>query len=200
MGRGWNNNTQLILIMKKTILLTAILSMAATMLLMPTQATAQDRGPGRGGFDRRNFDPERMRERIMERYREEFEVKDDAEWEVIEERVAAVMEARREANMGGGFGRLFGRGPGGRGPGGPGPRDDDRGERRRFGPEPAPEVEALEKAVESNASADQLKEAMAKVREAREAKEANLDKAQDDLRKLLSVRQEAKAILLGLLD
>ena len=40
---------------------------------------------------------------------------------------------------------------------------------------------------------------MTKLRESLKEKEANLTKAQDDLRKVLSVRQEAIAVLAGLL-
>jgi hypothetical protein len=44
-----------------------------------------------------------------------------------------------------------------------------------------------------------MKAAIAKFLEARKANEANLQKAQDDLRKVLSVRQEGIATLNGLL-
>jgi hypothetical protein len=49
------------------------------------------------------------------------------------------------------------------------------------------------------ASADEIKGKLAKFREARKTKEANLEKAQDELRKVLSARQEASAVLTGLL-
>ena len=44
-----------------------------------------------------------------------------------------------------------------------------------------------------------MKEVLAKYLEARKAKEAGLAKAQDDLRKVLTVRQEAIATVNGLL-
>ena len=44
-----------------------------------------------------------------------------------------------------------------------------------------------------------MKAALAKYLDARKAKEAELTKAQDDLRKVLSVRQEAIATVNGLL-
>ena len=65
---------------------------------------------------------------------------------------------------------------------------------------PNPEVESLQKAIEAKAPADELKAKLAKVRDARKQKEANLAKAQDELRKVLSVRQEASAVLMGLLQ
>ena len=144
-----------------------------------------DRGPGGG---RGNFDPEQMRARMMERYREAFEVKDDAEWKLIEGRITKASDARRDM---GGFGRMFG-GPGGRG-GGPGGRGG-------FGGEPNPDAEALQKAIEAKASADEIKAKLAKYRESQKAKQATLEKAQAELRQVLSVKQEAQAVLMGLLQ
>jgi hypothetical protein len=66
-------------------------------------------------------------------------------------------------------------------------------------PEPNPDMEALQKAVESKAAPEELKKLMAKVRDERREKEAELEKAQDELKKVLSVRQEASAMLLGLI-
>ena len=161
---------------------------AAVVLLGAGNASAQDRG-GRG-----NFDPEQMRARMMERYRETFEVKDDAEWKLLEGRITKVMEARRDM---GGFGRGFG-GPGGRRGGGDG--GDQGADRRRFGPEPSPEAESLQKAIEAKAPNDEIKAKLAKYRESQKTKQANLEKAQADLRQVLSVKQEASAVLMGLLQ
>ncbi len=162
----------------------ALASVAAALSLGSGNLTAQER-PGRG-----NFDPEQMRQRMMERYRERLEVKSDEEWKAIQPLVQKVSDARREAAVGG-FAALGGGRGGGGGGGG--------GGRGAFGPEPSPEADALQKAIESNASADEVKSKLAKLREARKQKEANLEKAQEDLRKVLSVRQEASAVLLGLL-
>jgi len=100
--------------------------------------------------------------------------------------------------MGGGFGRG---GPGGFGRRGGGDGGDDQGgNRRRFGPEPSAEAESLQKAIEAKASNDEIKTKLAKYRESQATKRANLEKAQDELRKVLSLRQEANAVLLGLLQ
>jgi hypothetical protein len=160
---------------------------------------------------RGDFNPEQFRQRMMERYREQLEVKSDDEWKVIEPRIVKVMDARRDVGAPGGFGRggpgAFGRrgadGNGDRGgQGGDGGRRREGGDdrRRMFGGEPNPDAEALQKAVESKASADEIKAKLAKYRESRKAKEADLTKAQDELRKVLSVRQEASAVLMGLLQ
>ena len=129
----------------------------------------------------------------MERYREGLEVKSDDEWKVIETRINKVMDARRDVGFGGGPG-TFGRRRGGDNNGG-----GDENRRSRFGGEPSPEAEALQKAVEAKASNDELKAKLAKYREAQKQKQAKLEAAQDDLRKVLSLRQEANAVLMGLL-
>jgi len=170
----------------------ALAGITVLLALGTTNVTAQEREErqGRGGFD-----PEQMRVRMMERLRETLEVKSDDEWKLIEGRITKVSDARRE--MGGGFGRGFG-GPGGRRGGGDG--GDQGGERRRFGGEPSPEAEALQKAIEAKASNEEIKTKLAKYREAQKTKQANLEKAQAELRQVLSVRQEANAVLLGLLQ
>lgn len=92
-------------------------------------------------------------------------------------------QGRQGGGFGGGGGG-FGGGPGG--PGGPG------GAR-------SAEVTALQTAVDSKASNDDLKAKLAKVRETVKAKEAKLTSAQTSLQQLLTPRQEAVAVLRGLL-
>lgn len=157
---------------------------------------AQTRPPGRGGFD-----PEQMRQRMMERMKEQFEVKGDDEWKLISERITKVMELRRDAG-GSTFG--FGRPPGGdrSRPEGEAARPAGEGDRRTrggFGGPPNPDAEALQKAIEAKASSAELKEKMEKLRASRKEKEAQLEKAQSELRQILNVRQEATAVLMGLL-
>jgi hypothetical protein len=165
---------------------------AAALCGMTGTVQAQERQRG-------NFDPEQMRQRMMERYREQLGVTGDDEWKAIEPRIAKVTEARREIGIGGGFGRGPG-GPGGGRRGGDNDAGGDGARRRGPGGEPNPDAEALQKAIEAKASNEELKAKLAKYREARKAKEANLAKAQEDLRAVLSVRQEASAVLMGLLQ
>jgi hypothetical protein len=148
-------------------------------------------GPGGGG----NWDPAQMRQRMMERMREQFAVTDDAEWKLISERIEKVNTARMSLASRGGFGF----GGGGRGPGGQGGGGGGQGGRGGMFGEVSPEQEALQKAVESNAPADEIKTKLAKFRASQKDKEAKLEKAQDDLRQVLSAKQEATAVLLGLL-
>jgi hypothetical protein len=68
-----------------------------------------------------------------------------------------------------------------------------------FGREASPELDALRKALDNKASASEIKAKLTELRAARKTKEAELEKAQDNLREILSARQEAVAVTLGLL-
>ena len=186
--------------MKSTIKMGLLAVTAATALLVPGQALAQQGGGGQRGQgqgQRGNFDPEQMRQRMEERMRESFGVTDDAEWKVLYERIQKVNEARRDAvgGMGGMRGMMGGMRPPGGGAGGD---TQQQGNRARFGGEPNPAEEALAKAIESKASKEELKAAMGKYREARKASEDKLAKAQEELKAVLSVQQEATALRMGL--
>jgi len=170
---------------------------AALLGLAAGNISAQER-PGRG-----NFDPEQFRQRAMERYREQLEVKNDDEWKVIQTRIEKVMDARRDMGPGGGmFGGRGGAGGrrGGDNGGGGAAAADAGGGRARFGGEPNPDAEALQKAIEAKAPADEIKAKLAKYRDSRKGKEEKLAQTQAELRKVLSVRQEATAVLAGLLQ
>ena len=65
---------------------------------------------------------------------------------------------------------------------------------------PSPEAEALQKAIDDNAPTAQVKAMLEKYRAARKEKEGKLAQAQEDLRKILTSRQEAQAALMGLLN
>jgi hypothetical protein len=182
--------------------LLVVAGVAACLCLGANELMAQGRQkgggpPGGGQGGKGNFDPAQMRERLMERARELFDVKDDAEWKLIEERVLKVYEVQREATGSrfGGMSMLFGRGPGGG-------DTQGGGAQSRFGGSstPNPDADALRKALEAKASNEQLKQKMEKVREARKASEAKLLDAQEALKELLNVRQEAVALQLGLVN
>lgn len=165
-----------------------------------TQAFAQNEGgdrpqrnrpPGdQAGGDRgpRNFDPAEMQRQMMERTKERLEITDESEWKAIEPMIQKVNEARMQTFSGMGRGMFGGRGGRG-GPGGPGGP----------GGQANPEAEALQKAIDAKASNAEMKAALAKYVESRKAKQAALEKAQADLRKVLTPRQEAIAALSGLL-
>ena len=181
----------------KTFSQLSVLSCAAFVMLLSASPTAAQ-GQGRG-----NIDPQEFRQRMMDNYRERLEIKGDDEWKAIQPLIEKVSDARLAVAVGGGgFG--FGRGGGGRRGGGNNDAQangNNQGGRRGFpGGEPSPEAEELQKAIDSNASKDELKAKLAKVREARKEKEAKLAKAQEDLKKVLTVKQEAAAVLMGLLQ
>lgn len=148
----------------------------------PEGGDRQRRGGGEGGPGG-GFDMAEMQKRISERMKEQLEITDEAEWKAIEPMVTKVNEARFAAMAGG---RSFG-GRGGRsGPGG--------------GDAPAnPAADALKKAIDAKASNAETKAAVEKFVAARKAKQAELEKAQAALRKVLTPRQEAIATLNGLL-
>ncbi|MBM3822303.1 MAG: hypothetical protein FJ404_05300 [Verrucomicrobia bacterium] len=170
-------------------------TMAAMMVLgiglSAVPVSAQDQQPQRQpGQGRGNFDPEQMRQRMMDRYREQMEVPDDAEWKLISERIAKVAELRISNS---GMGAMFG----GRGGARSGDGGGDGGGRRWGGGNP--ESDALRAALEAKAPAQEIKNLLAKLREARKANEAKLEAAQEELKKVLNVRQEAVAVMNGLL-
>jgi hypothetical protein len=165
--------------------------LAAGLVVSSPGVLAQNQNQGGNRPNRGNFDPEQFRQRMMDRYREQLDVKDDAEWKLISDRITRVMDARRELGFGG---------PGGFRPPRRDAGDGGGGRRGGFFGAPSPEAEALQKAIDSKASQDEIKAKLAKYRESQKEKRAKLEKAQDDLRKVLSVRQEAAAVVAGLLE
>ncbi len=149
----------------------------------------QRRGQNGGG----NFDPQQMQQQMMDRMREQFGVTDDAEWKVISDRITPVMELRRAA--GGGFAGGFGGFRGGQNGGG----QNGQGGGRRGNANVSPEQDALRQAIADKLPDAEIKSRLERVREVRKANEEKLTKAQEDLRAVLSVRQEAVAVMAGLL-
>ena len=179
---------------------TGLAALATALLLNTGTLTAQERQGGRGGG---GFNPEEMRQRMMDRLRESFDVKDDAAWKLIEERITKVNDARRDVGFGGGGRGMMGMARPNRQGGGDQAAQggqDRQGGRQRFGGEANPDAEALQKAVDDKASTDEIKAKLAKYRESKRAKQAKLTAAQEDLRKILTPRQEAVAVLYGMLD
>jgi hypothetical protein len=179
--------------MKQMLLVAAVTCLASGFSQLQAQDSTNSDNNNNGG--RRRFggfggDPAQFQQQIMERTRERLEVKDDAEWKALEPLVQKVMDIRRDMFSG------MGRGMRNRDAGG----DNSGGNRRGFfGGNPSPELDALDKAIEAKASKAELTAAIAKVQEARKAKQAELEKAQSDLRKVLTTRQEAIATASGLL-
>jgi hypothetical protein len=163
------------------------------------QRGGQQGGPGGRG----QFDPERMRQMMDQRMREQLGAT-EAEWKVLGPRVNKVMELSRQSRGGGMFGRggFAGRGGfGGRG----GPGGNRPGGRPGA---PAREQTAVEKAQEqlrtvldnTASTPDQIKASLTALRTAREKAKQQLATAQQDLRKIVTIRQEAVLVMMGTLD
>ena len=170
---------------------------AGSMCFGANQAMAQQDNGGGGRPGRGPFDPAQFQQRMMERYKEVLEVNSDDDWKALQPMVQKVMDARMQSFAGMGRG-MFGPRRGGGG-GGDNPGDQGGGMRRGPFGQPMPEQEALQKAIDAKASKAEVKAALAKFVEARKAKEDQLKAAQEELRKVLTARQEAIATLNGLL-
>jgi len=149
-------------------------------------------GPGgQGGRGGGNFDMAQMQERIMERYQEQLGFTNDAaEWDAVKPLVQKVTDARMAAMSGMGRSMFGGRSRGG-----------DQGSRGGglFG-QSNPEADALQKAIDDNAPASQIKDLLARYKTAQKAKEAKLAAAQAELKAVLTTKQEAQATLMGLVE
>jgi hypothetical protein len=119
---------------------------------------------------------------MLSALKDQFGITDDSEWNVISQRVQAVIDLRRGA--GGGI-RLN---VGGNGRG------------NRVGRGGSPELDALRVAVANNMPDDEIKSRLEHYREVRKENEEKLTKAQEDLRAVLTIRQEAIAVMVGLLN
>jgi hypothetical protein len=180
--------------------LLAMLAVAAALCVSADSSLAQGnggggggRGGGGGGGGFGQMDPAQRQQMMMDRYKQDLGFTNDTDWSAVEPLVQKVADAQREAmqsRFAGAFGRRGGRNGGGGGGGGGGgfqaPTDPDR--------------EALQQAVDSGAPAAQVKAALDKYRASQKAKQAKLESAQADLKKVLSQKQEAAAVLAGLLN
>ncbi len=185
----------------------AICGLVAALFCGASIVSAQDNGGGNGGNGgggggfgggRRNFDPQQMEQRMMDGIRDQLDFTNDADWSQVQPLVQKVLDARRDVGFGGGMGRMFG--GGGRNRGGNG--QDQNQNRQRFGGffTPSPEAQALQTAIDNNAPAAQIKGLLDKYRASQKAKQDKLKQAQENLRAVLTVKQEAQATLLSLMD
>jgi len=179
----------------------AALCLSAGSLLAQNDNGGGGNGGGQGGFGRGNFDPAQFQQRMMDGIRDQLGFTNDTDWSAVQPLIQKVMDARRDVGVGGGMGRMF-RNRGGNGGNGGNGNNANGGNRRGgfFGGTPSPEAEALQKAIDDNAPAAQIQSALARYEASQKAKQAKLQEAQDQLRQVLTVKQEAQATLLGLLN
>ena len=175
---------------------------ACLAMIVSTAALAQDEGRGergerrgefqRGGEGRGGWDPQQMRERMSQMMKEQLHVNDE-EWKVLEPKIERVTRAR-VATQAGGLGAMFG---GRGGPGGPGGRD---GGREGEG-EVASAARELRTVLQNeNASPQEINERLSAYRAAREKANQELESARNELKELLTPRQEAVLALYGLVE
>ncbi|MBN1507840.1 MAG: hypothetical protein JW955_13400 [Sedimentisphaerales bacterium] len=156
-------------------------------------------GPGGPGG---RFDPAQMRQMMIQRMKEQLGVDDEA-WKVMEPRLMKVWELNRQTTGGPGRGGMMffgGRRNQGGGPNDRGPRDGQN----RQGPPPEQQT-AVDKATEQlrttldneAASTEEIKKQLTALRAAREQAKQELADAQQKLREILSVRQEAQLVMMG---
>lgn len=165
---------------------------AAALTFSANSVLAQDNG-GNGGGRRGNFDPAQMQQRIMDNIKDSLNFTNDTDWSAVQPLVQKVLDARRDVGIAGMRGLFGGRNRNG----GQGGQGGQGGRGGMFG-QPSPEQEALQKALEDDAPAAQVKDLLAKYKASQKAKEAKLEAAQDALKSVLTSKQEAQAYLLGL--
>lgn len=129
--------------------------------------------------------PADVQARTLERLREKLDVPDDTEWALIAERVSKIEEIRR--TLWTSAATIRGAAPGG-----------DKSKRNGTS-STNPERDALRAAVSDNLPDAEIKSRLARAHDIQRQNEAKLGKAQAELRAILSIRQEAVAVMADLL-
>ncbi len=195
-----------------------------TLPVLAQPAPGDGGGPGGGqGGPGGPPDPAEMRQRFSDRMKEMLGAT-DAEWKALQPAVDKVRQLQRDAGgrgpgMGGPGGPGGRGGPDGGGPGGfggPGARGgpdgggggpQDQGDRPRGPDQDQPQSDVQQKLSDlrsalqdKDTSADQIKSKLAALRDARTKAKADLVKAQNNLRDMLTVRQEATMVMMNVLE
>jgi len=181
---------------RKAIWIMAATAVAALAFVFVDQAVSQDSQPAREGRGNRggrgNFDPAEFRAQMEKRMQEALNVNDE-EFKALQPKIEKVMTLQRDARGGMMMG-MMGRGPGGRGPGGQAPDPEKMSDVQK-------KAAALRKVLDDKDSkADDVKTALKEYRDARDKAKTDLVKAQEDLKKVVSARQEAVLVTMNVLD
>jgi hypothetical protein len=173
------------------ILRKALIVGACAFALMSTTGNLMAQGRG-------NFDPAQMKKDRIDAMRDQMEIKDDAEWTAIEAKLNKAYDARQ--NLVGPIMRAaFNRGPRRNRDGNGGDDQAPRPRPNRFG-DPIPTLDALQKAIDDKAPSAEVKTKLAAYRADLKDRQAKFEAAQEDLRGVLTPRQEAIATINGLLQ
>lgn len=154
-------------------------------------------GGGGGGGERQRPDMQQIRKAMSDRLKESLGSSDE-EWRVLEPQIEKVVTLQRQSSpMMAMWGRGGGRagGPQAGAPGPSGPRGD--GAQSELS-KASQELSTL--VADQSASNDAINAKIKAFRAAREKARAELSSAQKELRELLSLRQEATLVSMGLLD
>ena len=188
-------------------ILNQLLILSATIVILNLggqHAFAQPNGGGGnfggGNFGNGNFDPQQMQQqmqqRLLDNLRQQLDITNDAEWGAVQPLILKVGQDWISSMLGGGLGGLqsmFGNRGGRQG-----------GQGRGFAAlglgQPDPAADALRNAIDAYAPTEQIKAAMDKYRESKKRKAEELAKNREELRQVLSVRQEAILVSIGILD
>lgn len=121
--------------------------------------------------------PSGGQDRFLDRIKENLGSTDE-EWNAIKPLISKVNDARMRGRIGFGGGR--------------------RGADTTANANPT--AESLTKALDSKASADEIKLKLTAYREQQKKNEEELKKTREELRKVLTINQEARLVLMGILD
>ena len=134
---------------------------------------------------RTKANPADAQARVLDRLREKLDVTDDTEWALIVERMTTIDEIRRTLWTSSSSSR--------------GPLPGTEKNKRKSGSSGNPERDALRSAVSDNLPDAEIKSRLARAHESHRRNEARLAQAQANLRAILSIRQEAVAVMAGIL-
>ena len=179
------------------ILLSAV-ALTATAVFATAQDNNNQNGGNRGNRGGQGGTPEEFRARMAERVKTSLKVTDD-EWTVLQPLIEKVTTKQRDS-MAGRFGGFGGRGgPGGdRGGNGGATGGGGNAGGDRAG---SAESQALRDALEKDGtSAEDIKAKLNAVRESRKKATVELAAAREDLKKVVTVRQEAVLFSMGILE
>jgi hypothetical protein len=174
--------------------LLTIVALAAMPVVLNAQDAPKPSTPGGNNSERREgdrgrFNPEEFRKRMAEQMKASLKVNDD-EWSVLQPLIDKVLEKQRDAST-----RSFGGRPPGSSGGG-GSTDSSRPERAGTA-----EREALRTALQNEGgSLEDIKAKLAAVRDVHKKATAELAAAREELKKVVTVRQEAALVSMGLLE
>ena len=176
--------------------LLTLVALAAMPIIRHAQEAPKPPTPGssnNSGGDRGRFNPEEFRKRMAEQMKTSLKVNDD-EWSVLQPLIEKVMDKQRDASSRS-FGSSGGRPPGGSSTTGGG-SDSSRPDRAGTA-----ERDALRTALQNDgASLEEIKAKLNALREIRKKSTAELAAARDELKKVVTVRQEAALVSMGILE